>query len=91
MTLKEKGTSIVVVHKKEERMTWKKCYEICKAKVQELSEDKEIEHIKAVADMLNKRIKSHEKRISLYLQMVAAIERDGLENDTTVFGGGDNE
>lgn len=91
MTLKENRGSIVLIHKKNEQMSWKKCYDICKAKAQELSEDKEIEHIKAVADMLNKRIKSHAKRISLYLRMAAAIERDGLENDTTILDGGENE
>lgn len=91
MTLKEIKGSIVVIHKKNEQMSWKKCYDICKAKAQELSEDKEIEHIKAVAEMFNKRIKSHNKRILLYRQRAAAIERDGLENDTTILGGGDNE
>lgn len=84
MKIVEKKGSLILMHSKKEKMSWKKCYELCLAKVEELKNDKGIEHIRYIVDMLSKKVKAHDKRIALYSDMARLIERDGVENDDTL-------
>lgn len=91
MQIKEKNGELIVTHKAKEQMSWKKCYMLCQAELVKLLNNKDIEHIRCVAEMLNRRIKSYDKRISLYKSMIISIEKAGLQRDTTLFNGGDGE
>lgn len=45
MRLKETSKGVFIVHKAEEKLTYKKVYDICKAKVNVLKNDENIKHI----------------------------------------------
>ncbi len=61
-----KETSKGVVHKAEEKLTYKKVYDICKAKVNVLKNDENIKHIRYVYEKFKRQIELYSKELELY-------------------------
>lgn len=86
MKLKETSKSVFIVHKKDEDLTCRNVYNICKAKVETLQNDKNIEHVRYVYDKLRKQIERHEKELELYMRMKRRLENEGkTDDDTCIF------
>lgn len=66
MRLKETSKGVFIVHKAEEKLTYKKVYDICKAKVNVLKNDENIKHIRYVYEKFKRQIELYSKELELY-------------------------
>ena len=86
MKLKETKKGVFIVHKKDENLTCKNVYDICKAKVNTLQNDESIKHIRYFYDKLGKQLARHDKELELYTWMMRRLENDGkTDAETSIF------
>lgn len=76
-----KETSKGVVHKAEEKLTYKKVYDICKAKVNALKNDENIKHLRYVYEKFKRQIERYSKELELYKWMMRRLENDGKTDE----------
>lgn len=86
MQLKETKTGIVLVHKKDENLSCRNVYNFCKTKVNALTSNENIKHIRYFYDKFKRQLERHQKELELYKYMLRKLEDEGrTDKDTSIF------